>query len=78
MIASARWWRIKPSPFVFPSSGPKWLQPGTAYPGIALTLPAQRGKVRLYCDLEAFRSETASLSLEVPIAWLDEMESPAR
>jgi hypothetical protein len=74
MANELKWWRAKP-PYLLGSSV-NWFERAKAYPGRELERPKLRGTVRVFRDGDAFEKENGSLSIDVPRAWLDEVEPP--
>jgi hypothetical protein len=70
-----RWWRAQLSPYLI-STTVDWFDRTHTYPGRLLERHARQGTVRLFRDLEAFETEDDTVALDIPIAWLDEVESP--
>jgi len=70
------WWRAKLSPYRVTTTV-KWFDRTRAYPGRLLERHAQMGTVRLFRDLEAFEKKNDTVALDIPIAWLVEVDSPA-
>ena len=68
------WWRAKPR--YLTGSHIDWLDPARTYPGRKLTRPKLKGTVRLFRDVDAFERENVSFSIDVPLAWLDEVDAP--
>ena len=74
MANELKWWRAKP-PYLLGSSV-NWFERAKAYPGRELHRSKLRGTVRVFRDGDAFEKEIGSLSIDVPRAWLDEVEPP--
>ena len=69
-----KWWRAR-SPYLI-GSRIDWFDRALAYPGRDLTRPKLKGTVRLFRDVDAFEWESVSFSIDVPLAWLDEVDAP--
>jgi hypothetical protein len=74
MPSELKWWRAKP-PYILGASV-NWFERAKAYPGRELERPKLRGTVRVFRDADAFEKENGSRSIDVPRAWLDEVEPP--
>lgn len=70
----AKWWRAKQSPYLVTTTV-AWFDRTRAYPGRLVERHAQKGAVRLFRDLEALEMDDETVALDIPIAWLDEVES---
>jgi len=75
LVQAVRWWRAQLSPYLI-STTVEWFDRTRTYPGRLLERHARQGTVRLFRDLEAFEMENDTVALDIPIAWLDEVESP--
>jgi hypothetical protein len=73
MANEVKWWRAKP-PYLI-GGRIDWFDRARAYPGRELTRPKLKGTVRLFRDVDAFEREHVSFSIDVPRAWLDEVEA---
>jgi len=73
MIPQVKWWRAKGSPMLGPGRA-DWFEQQNAYPGFVVSQPPSKGNVRLFRDLDAFKSHDGSFSVDLPLAWLEEVE----
>jgi hypothetical protein len=73
MIPQVKWWRAKTSPVLGPGRA-DWFQHENAYPGFVVSQPPCKGNVRLFRDLDAFRTHDGSFSVDLPRESLDEVE----
>ena len=73
MIPQVKWWRAKTSPVLGPGRADWFVHPN-AYPGFVVSQPPS-GNVRLFRDLDAFKSHDGSFSVDLPLESLDQVEA---
>jgi hypothetical protein len=73
MIPQVKWWRAKSAPVLGPGRA-DWFQQQNTYPGFVVSQPPCAGNVRLFRDLDAFKSHDGSFSVDLPRESLDEVE----
>src|SRR5215471_14518992 len=59
MIPQVKWWRAKALPALGPGRA-DWFAQQNAYPGFVVSQPPNKGIVRLFRDLDAFKSHDGS------------------
>ena len=73
MIPQVKWWRAKAAP-ALGSGRADWFDHVNAYPGFVVSQPPCAGNVRLFRDLDAFKSHDGSFSVDLPLSSLDEVQ----
>src|SRR6266576_1568487 len=75
MIPEVKWWRAKSAP-AQTASRAEWFDESKAFPGFVVTIEQCKGNVRLFRDLDAFRTHDGSFSIDLAQKWLEEVEAP--
>jgi len=72
MTPEIKWWRTKSAP---PQAGShaEWFEENKPFPGFVVTIDPCKGNVRLFRDLDAFRTHNGSFSIDLPQKWLEEV-----
>ena len=72
MLPSVKWWRAKTETTLDPRRA-AWFEQANAYPGFVVMQSKPNSCVRLFRDLEAFKSHDGSYSVDLPLDSLDEV-----
>ena len=75
MIPTVKWWRAKSAP-AQTTGRAEWFDENKVFPGFVVTIESCKGNVRLFRDLDAFRTHNGSFSIDLPKKWLEEVLAP--
>lgn len=75
MLPEVKWWRAKSAP-AQTASRAEWFDENKAFPGFVVTIAERTGNVRLFRDLDAFKTHDGSFSIDLPQKWLEEVVAP--